>query len=369
MYTIEPGVDVTVESFELFLPTEASYPDPNALCQELVFNGDAEANGFNPYPMTTTRGDELLRVIEENGNKFFRFSDRYSYSSTIKYRLGLNCLTRGVTYIISSKIRFSLRDDFVGASESYYWYISFVRASDGSTIDRRIVDCDAQSADDGWVTCSGEFIVDGDLAEATKATLYMRINDRRDGEKYNFDYDDISIRYHKGYVNELVVDKEDASCWGNKADVHVTSSTFYSSSSVKGNGFLSQIETVVDNGDGSANIQMNEASTLPIISQEENPDFAAEIALVTRNVIIEGEAGEEKKGGYMQVLHTPNVAQTIQGVEFRNMGRRNEAERYVSAGKLCCILLVNGHFGNDRIFTHSILLPFHSHFNYYFLVT
>ena len=321
------------------LPTEASYPEPNAVCQELVFNGDAEANGFNPYPMLASRSNERLRIIEENGNKFFRLSNRHDHTSTIKYKLDTKCLTRGVTYIISSKVRFSLQDDFEGGSESYYWYINYhSKSGGGSWITQRIVDCDAQSAADGWVICSGEFMVDENLAETTEANLFMRIGNNRDGDKYNFDYDNISIRYHKGYVNELVVDRADTSCWGNKADVHVTTSTYYSSSSVKGNGFLSQIESVTDNGNDSVRIQMMEASTLPIISVEDNPEYAAEIALVTRNVVIEGEDGENNKGGYMQVLHTPNIAQTVQGVEFRNMGRRGKLDRYVSALQFDCII-------------------------------
>ena len=322
----------------------SSYPDPNALCQELILNGDAEANGFHPHPITNNRGDEKIRVIEENGNKFFRLSNRKDWVSTIKYKLDTTCLTWGVTYVISSKIRFSLQDDFVGSSESYYWYITFKRDRDNKWIERKIVNCDAQSASDGWVTCSGEFIVDKDLAQTTIATLFMRINNSRDGKKYNLDYDDVSIRYHKGYVNEFVVDKADTSCWGNKADIHITSSTYHSSSSIKANGLIRQIEAVGDNSDGSVNIQITEASGLPIISQEENLEYASELALITRNVVIEGEEGENNKGGYMQVLHTPNVAQTIQGVQFRNMGRRGEVERYVSFYQLCCIFHMNSYF-------------------------
>ena len=80
----------------------------------------------------------------------------------------------------------------------------------------------------------------------------------------------------------------------------------------------------------TSNLQLNEAATLPMISKAENNEYAVEIALLSRNVIIEGKDDEDEKGGYMQVLHTPGIVQSIQGVEFANMGRMGEADRFVS---------------------------------------
>ena len=71
---------------------------------------------------------------------------------------------------------------------------------------------------------------------------------------------------------------------------------------------------------------------MPIISYEEEPDYAVELAFVSRNVIIEGadDEGNSEKGGYMQILHTPYIVQTLDGVEFLNMGRKSEHDRFVS---------------------------------------
>lgn len=55
---------------------------------------------------------------------------------------------------------------------------------------------------------------------------------------------------------------------------------------------------------------------IPMISQEENSDYAVEVALLSRNVIFEGKLGKAKLGkaaGYMQVLPTPGIVQSIQG--------------------------------------------------------
>lgn len=330
IFSKEPGVDITVDKFKLFLPSESSYPDQNAPCEELILNGDAESHGMNPYPFYNYRSSERIRIVEEEGNKFFRLFDRYDHRSSIQYKMDTSCFTRGVTYTISSKVRYHLSRDFVGGSEPYYWFFSFKRASDGRFVDRYIVNCPAQSVDEGWVQCSGEFVIDDDLAETTEAYLRMGLDNDRDGGKYDLDFDDISISYSQGYVDEVVVNTDDISCWGNDVDVHVTSSIYYSWASEKPNGILTQVKNVVDNADGTSNLQLYDAVTLPVITQEDDIESAAEIALMSRNVEILGDNDEDNKGGYMQFLHTPHTAQIVQGVEFSNMGRREEFDRFVS---------------------------------------
>jgi hypothetical protein len=249
----------------------------------------------------------------------------------VKYQLDTNFLIRGVTYTFSSKFLHHLSEGFVGGSEPYYWYINFKRASDNIWVDQYIVNCDAQSVDDNCVSCSSEFTIDEDLSETSEAYLLMGLNNNRDGHKYDLDFDDISIRYHKGYVSQLVVDSGNASCWGDGADVHVTSATYYSWAMEKGNGLLSPIKSLTENNDGTANLQLNVAPTLPIISEEDNKDYAVEIVLISRNIQVDGDDDEYQKGGYMQVLHMPDISQTIQGVKFGNiMGRKSEVDRFVS---------------------------------------
>lgn len=112
--------------------------------------------------------------------------------------------------------------------------------------------------------------------------------------------------------------------------VGVTSSIYYSTTSVKANGITTKAQNIIDNGDGTSNIQFDEAVTLPVITQEEEDESSVEIALLSRNIDIRGEEGESGKGGYMQILHTPSIPLTIEGVEFTNMGRLKEVDRFVS---------------------------------------
>ena len=331
----EQGVDITIDTFELSLPSLSSYPDPSAPCEELVQNGDAESNGFNPYPMTASKSNEEIQILEENGNKFFSLSNRGAQSSSIKYSLDTSCLTRGVSYIFSSRMRLHLTPGFVGGAEKMYWFIEF-KNTDGGSSTKEIVNCDAQSVSDGWVTCTGIFMIDEklSLARGSTASLRMSFKNIRDGEKYDVDYDDISIRYHQGYVDELIVESSDVSCWGSGADVHVTPAIYYQSS-YAGSDLSTQIQNVTNNGDGSSSLMLKNAATLPIVSEENDYKTAVEVVLLSRNLIIEGDAdGGSGRGGYMQVLHTPNIPQTIEGVRFVNMGRKAEVDKFVSDAKL-----------------------------------
>ena len=324
------NINTMPESCATFTPVvKKIYKDlTGGSCNELVFNGDAEDN-FDIYPMTKYIRRESLVIVEEDGNKFWRLTQRIDPRSSLMYQFDASCFALGVSYTFSARVRLAHSPGFVGGSEAYYWYLNFNRL-DGSWAADKIAICAAQSAADGWVTCTGGFTAYEDLVSVPEVYLLMALYNGRDGAKYEIDYDDISIRYNKGYVDELVTDSSHVSCWGDNADVHITSATYYSDISDIDNGFVTTIKSVVDNGDGTATIKLNEAATLPIISQEENNDYAVEIALLSRNVIIQGDAGEFQKGGYMQVLHTPDVGQTIQGIEFVNMGRSGEIDRFVS---------------------------------------
>ena len=184
----EPGVTVTLDYFTISLPDPSSYLDPMDICKELLPNGNAGGNGFNPYPFSSLRSDEKVKIMTENGNNFFRLENRLSYWSTMTSNVETRCLDLGVTYVASAKIR--IQSDF---PQAYYMLLNIQRA-DGSYTDRKIVECPPQSRSDGWVTCGGEFIVDIELSQALKANWRLYLSNSRDGI-YTVDYDDLSIRY------------------------------------------------------------------------------------------------------------------------------------------------------------------------------
>ena len=66
-----------------------------------------------------------------------------------------------------------------------------------------------------------------------------------------------------------------------------------------------------------------------VLTEHDTPGMGVEVALLSRNIKIEGEpGGTALEGGYFQVLHTPGVAQVIEGVEFTNMGQQQGKNRF-----------------------------------------
>lgn len=77
--------------------------------------------------------------------------------------------------------------------------------------------------------------------------------------------------------------------------------------------------------------------------------MGVEVALLSRNIKIEGKAGDSaREGGYLQVFHTPGVAQTIEGVEFTNMGQEQGKNRFTLQ------FLYSGDVPNTSIARNSI---------------
>ena len=142
------------------------------------------------------------------------------------------------------------------------------------------------------------------------------------------DFDDISISYHKGYVDSLVVSSNAASCWGSGSELHIGTSTYFNTYTLKANGYNSVIDSTKDNSDGTLNIKLGDIPILPILSATDSLELKADVALLSRNIKIYGAEDEENKGVYVQIIHTPKVSQLISGVDFFNMGRQSESDRF-----------------------------------------
>ena len=86
----------------------------------------------------------------------------------------------------------------------------------------------------------------------------------------------------------------------------------------------------------------------PVFSEKETPGYGVEIAVTSRNIKIIGEDDGTYNGGYLQVFHTPGVAQVIEGVEFFNMGQSSRKNRFAIQ------LLYNGDVEGTSISSNSI---------------
>ena len=79
-------------------------------------------------------------------------------------------------------------------------------------------------------------------------------------------------------------------------------------------------------------VRFNESIVRPT-SVVESPDFAVEVALLSRNILFDGGQNDDitedtAHGGHLMISYTPNVVQIIEGVEISNFGQQGIIGRY-----------------------------------------
>ena len=93
-----------------------------------------------------------------------------------------------------------------------------------------------------------------------------------------------------------------------------------------------QERTIVSVADATVGGYMALTLNAPIVRPTtivENPDYAVEVALLSRNILWEGGSDATTfHGGHFMVFHTPAVAQFMEGIEIRNFGQQGLAGRY-----------------------------------------
>ena len=65
----------------------------------------------------------------------------------------------------------------------------------------------------------------------------------------------------------------------------------------------------------------------------QSDDFAVEVALVSRNILIQGETGGG--GAHFWVFQTPHVRQLVRGIQVQNFGQQGTLGRYPIHFHLC----------------------------------
>ncbi len=318
-----------MDEFVFELPSEKSYPIVDDACSELIINGDAEStdgNGWSPYPLWSSRSDAWDPVVTEEVstsgsiNKFYRAKNRRWHSDSIKANLLKQCFVKGLVYTISLKVRIHYH-----TSLSYYVQLKGPKSDGTGWIHKQPLYCPEQSSMSGWVTCSGPFVIDMDYEAIGKDIEFEIIFDNlKDVSPWAVvDYDDLSISFKSGPAEGLIIDGPTTTRWGVNANIHITSSTLSNRDSQNG-----VIQAITRNADGSATLKLKSGIDA-VISDTDSPGQGVEVAILSRNIKIEGESGgTPEQGGYLQVLHTPGVAQTIEGVEFVNMGQQKGNNRF-----------------------------------------
>lgn len=87
-----------------------------------------------------------------------------------------------------------------------------------------------------------------------------------------------------------------------------------------------RIVAVTASSEGLVELHLDDAIRRPT-TRTESPDFAVEVALLSRNILLEGGPNPQD-GGHMWVYQTPTIEQSIVGVEFRRFGQQGKLGRY-----------------------------------------
>jgi len=153
-----------------------------------------------------------------------------------------------------------------------------------------------------------------------------------------------SVRYEANLETRLEVGAEAAECWksivARRGEVEVIVTSAEGKGTWLGHHVLSSSQ--IDPATGKIAIEgltpamiFSDPDRPPTVENE--PNFAAEVAVLSRPVIFESvqdgpSAGgfDNLHGGHIIFYHTPHVAQRLEGVEIRGFGQQGELGRYVS---------------------------------------
>jgi len=314
----EPGIDISLDNIELSLP-HLTFPSKEEVCDQMVTNGDAEAD-THPHPIMLYANPEAYVSIgiEDNGNKYFKVRGRRQTWAGLQAPMNLECVDKYVEYRYTARIWLQSEEEELVTFALKY---SKPDGAAGFKV-RPFGTCKPTSKYTGWTTCSQPFMFTEEFNNVTFVDFFFRsINENSD-----LWIDDVSISLVKTPVQSLIVPNTVLGCWGAGSQILTTSHTLKWQDAV-----VSEIVDVTALGDDYAVILLNDTMKWHT-TYKQSSLTAVEVALLSRNVLIMGDdtddIANEKHGGHLMILQTPNVKQRIQGVEFRKMGQQGNLGKY-----------------------------------------
>lgn len=309
------------------------FADPSTnsnACAELLINGNAEDPTMHPftYPYSRTQGSSVLTLEEEelNGenNHYYHLTNRAYGWASLSYHLPTSCISADSVYSITADIRVHS-----STPKSFRYQLTVINA-DGSKSWPWLGSCAPQTIDDGWVTCFSSYQFDATQGTATELKLYL-VSD--DSTHDDLDVDNMSISFQSGPVKSLVLPDSTgdiSSCWGPGSQLLVTSNNLDFDDVA-----TPTIASVTNNPtDQTTTVELVEPIEMTSYSDNE-PDYAVEVALLSRNIVMESSDTENPvNGGHLIFYHTTH-AQFLDGVEFRKFGQAGMLGKYVCKTFVC----------------------------------
>eukprot|EP01063_Lacrimia_lanifica_P040461 TRINITY_DN9171_c0_g1_i1.p1 TRINITY_DN9171_c0_g1~~TRINITY_DN9171_c0_g1_i1.p1 ORF type:complete len:1511 (+),score=550.46 TRINITY_DN9171_c0_g1_i1:43-4575(+) len=311
----DKAVGIDVDNVQVVLAAV----DAAATCDGLLSNADAASAAGAAYPFHAT-GGALVAMTDGADGSFFRSTLRTSiYSSVLSHRLPTECLAPHIVYEFSALVR----ADVATAVSGSVW----LEPADGA--ERRYVStgvCDVVGGA-AFARCSGFVTFTAAQLEGGVAAATLHLSSSEVGAVV--DWTDVTLQHRGGRTQRLTVEAPSTTgCWGAGAEVLVTSHTVEHTDTQ-----VAVVAEVSTDGD----LILTTPVALPT-TMDDDEDAAVEVALLTRNVVVEAveDDAEALHGGHVIVMHTGHpVTQRVVGVELRKMGQQGNLGRYPLHMHMC----------------------------------
>ena len=355
---VAPGIEIHLLEWTL---RAAPLIDTSSRRGNLVpFNGDAESVGLSPYPFSTNNPNTHITVVQDEEtpfNHYFQITGRKFALHGMGMMMDMDedwndvglswalpdhgasaGFQEGALYRMHADVRVHTLMD---SSRPIVMEISIRSRRHGDLEDVYATLVTCPSSHNEWVSCDGEFRVPAHLMDDPQNTLrYDVLFETLGTFSMDYDIDNLSFELAEGPLNRLIVSDAVHGYWAAGAEILITSHSL--------DWEDHQVLRIVnvephDSPEGLVRLQVDGAIRRPTTLQD-NEHYATEVALLSRNIVFDGgqqqpsllssspddssSQQQQQRGAHMIVLHTPNVAQTIQGVEFSNFGQEGVRDRY-----------------------------------------
>jgi len=329
----EAGVIVDIDDVFVSLPWEEQFPAVNNdTCKDLIINGDAEIDDKFVYPFKLLGNlGAYVKVNTEEidgvENQYFSITGRETGWSSIFQNLLHDCIVANSVYTFKLRVRVHSQEPsivrivlktFSEEADEYDLNYSY----------EAIVKCPSVSIQTGWIWCESRFLFTEKHEESTDIEFQIIVENN---DIADIDYDDLSITLHSPPVNTFVLSKDVFDCWGIGAQIVQTSHTLSHSDYNEVN--ITDIKIV----DDYAHVTIGNPVAKPT-TEIDDSRFAVEVALLSRNIAMESNNDDPVNplhGPHLMIIHTPNVAQNINGVDFRGFGQQGVSARYPVHFHMC----------------------------------
>mmetsp|Transcript_9179 Transcript_9179/g.27606 ORF Transcript_9179/g.27606 Transcript_9179/m.27606 type:complete len:1426 (-) Transcript_9179:247-4524(-) len=301
----EKEVDISVDDVLIKAADASLYPDPANVCGDLVTNGDAEAGVA--FPFRNYMSTKPLMVVEDAsaaGNKVFFVPEREKSYHTLAFEAVPGCLVPGSVYQFKAKIRVDSDVDIVPRLQYK------AEAATSQTEYVTVGACPKTGQGRGFVQCTFDITLGDEAYNADRVTFFLNLisaDAANAGWTADAYYDDVSLAFSTGLdsggiqLDAAVTDQ----CYAAGAEAVIPSDDLDYS--------RSQVVTLKSASAGLVNVDENTVR-IPT-TRTRSPEAAGQFAFLSRRVVFEGD------GGYIAVLNTPSVAQTIKGVGVVGFGQ------------------------------------------------